>query len=223
MQNIRVTKYLFFVVASLDILGIALKEPLLVYISKPFIIPILWLLYKLHVKKQSYFYSIALFCSFIGDTILMFKGLNFFMLGLVSFLIAHVFYIIIIRKRIKKLSNPKLFKFSIPFLLLVIGLISLLESKGLGTMHFPIIIYGITIGLFGTFALYSHLELKNNRSKLMFIGAVLFIISDATLAINAFYEPMLLFNLIVMISYIAAQYCIYESMIKINSPSVSGQ
>ena len=223
MRNIRVAKYLFFVVAAMDILGIALGESLLIYISKPFIIPALWLLYKLQVRKPSYFYSIALFCSFLGDTVLMFNGLNFFMLGLVSFLIAHVFYIVIIRKRIQKWSLSRFFKLGIPFLLLVVGLISLLESKGLETMLFPVIIYGVTIAVFGTIALYSYLELKNDLSKFMLIGAFLFIISDAILAINAFYEPMYWFSLIVMLTYIAAQFYIYKSMVIVKPTSTSDQ
>lgn len=219
MQNIRVAKYLFFTVSFFNLLGIALKEPLLVYISKPFIISALWMLYKFQVEKTSYFYSIALFFSLVGDVVLMFKGLNFFMLGLVSFLIAQVFYILIVSKRIQNYSFLRLLKLSIPFLILVVGLISLLESKGLEGMLFPVIIYGITIGIFGTVALYSHLELKNKISKYMLFGALLFIISDSVLAINSFYEPMYWLRLLIMITYIVAQYFIYKSMVQVESSS----
>lgn len=217
MQNIRIATYLFFMVSFLNILGIGLEEPLLIYISKPFIISVLWLLYKFQVTKINYFYSVAIFFSFVGDVALMFKGLNFFMLGLVSFLIAQVFYIILVSKRIKNYSFSKMLKFSIPFLVLVIGLITLLESKGLEAMLFPLIIYGITIGIFGTVTLYSHIELKNKISKLMFFGALLFIISDSLLAVNSFYEPIHYLNLVVMSTYIAAQYFIYKSLIKVDS------
>lgn len=219
MQNIRVAKYLFFIVSFFNLLGIALKEPLLVYISKPFIISALWLLYKFQTTKTNYFYSIALFFSLLGDVVLMFNGLNFFMLGLVSFLIAQVFYILIVSRRIQNYSYSKMLKFSIPFLVLVVGLIYLLESKGLEGMLFPLVIYGITIGIFGTVALYSHFELKNEISKYMLFGALLFITSDALLAINSFYEPMHVLNLIVMLTYISAQYYIYKSMMSVDSTS----
>ena len=220
MQNIRVAKYLFFTVSFFNLLGIAFKEPLLVYTSKPFIISALWLLYKFQTTKTNYFYSVALIFSLVGDIVLMFKGLNFFMLGLVSFLIAQVFYILIVSKRIKNYSFSKMLKLSIPFMLLVIGLITLLESKGLEAMLFPLIMYGITIGVFGTVALYSHLELKNEISKFMLFGALLFITSDALLAINSFYEPMHVLNLIVMITYIGAQYFIYKSMVQVEANAI---
>jgi uncharacterized membrane protein YhhN len=47
----------------------------------------------------------------------------------------------------------------------------------------------------------------------MLIGAIVFMISDALLAINKFYLPKEIFAVLIMGTYIIAQYLIYRSMI----------
>ncbi|NEW78444.1 MAG: hypothetical protein GZ086_03255, partial [Gelidibacter sp.] len=45
------------------------------------------------------------------------------------------------------------------------------------------------------------------------IGAIVFMISDALLAINKFYNPAHVLEVIVMATYVLAQYFIYKSMV----------
>ena len=47
----------------------------------------------------------------------------------------------------------------------------------------------------------------------MFFGALVFIVSDAVLAINKFYYAALVLQVAVMVTYISAQYLIYTSMV----------
>jgi len=76
----------------------------------------------------------------------------------------------------------------------------------------PVIVYGLTISAFGTISLINYRETKSRKSMAMLIGSILFMISDSILAINKFYEPSHYFEVIVMLTYILAQYFIYRSM-----------
>jgi len=83
----------------------------------------------------------------------------------------------------------------------------------LNELLFPVIIYGITISIFGIVTMLDYLNTKSKKSLLMFIGALIFISSDALLAINKFYSANAVFAVLVMITYIISQYFIYKSMI----------
>ena len=100
----------------------------------------------------------------------------------------------------------------IPFLTALSLLIFILKDS-LHEMFWPVLIYGLTISTFGSVSLINHLETKSKKSLFMLIGAVIFMVSDSVLAINKFYEASHLFEIIVMSTYILAQYLIFRSMV----------
>jgi uncharacterized membrane protein YhhN len=80
-------------------------------------------------------------------------------------------------------------------------------------MLLPVIIYGLTISTFGTVSLIDFLNKKSKTAMLMFLGAIFFMISDSLLAINKFYNPAHILEIIVMATYVTAQYLIFKSMV----------
>lgn len=205
--------FLFFVMASiLDIIGIIFKIPMLVYIFKPLIIFSLLFLYVFSLPKRLKWYVIALEFSFFGDVLLMFSGEVFFILGLVSFLLAHILFIKIVIYRIGKTKLNQVLAASIPFAIIFGLLINTLKDS-LNEMLIPVVIYGLVISAFGTVSLIYFLKTKTKSSLLMLVGAVIFIISDATLAINKFHSPSHSLEIVVMTTYVIAQYFIFRSMI----------
>jgi len=58
-----------------------------------------------------------------------------------------------------------------------------------------------------------YLQTKTIKSIWMLAGAVVFIISDSLLAINKFHSSNEIFDVLIMITYIVAQYLIFKSMI----------
>jgi uncharacterized membrane protein YhhN len=58
-----------------------------------------------------------------------------------------------------------------------------------------------------------YVNTKTTQSFLMFVGALIFISSDSILAINKFYNTTQIFAVLIMITYIVAQYLIYRSMV----------
>jgi uncharacterized membrane protein YhhN len=209
-KRTKVFSVLFLIIVVLHIFGLLYNETLGV-LTKPFITILLAIVYLSAVKKPSFWYISALFFSFWGDTFLLFKD-QFFLFGLVSFLVAHVLYIKISSGYLKKNGFAKIITASIPFIL-VFGSIVLLIKDNLGDMLVPVIIYGIIISAFGTLTLLNYQQQRSTENLWLFLGALIFIISDSFLAVNKFYEARELYGITIMITYIVAQYLICKAMI----------
>jgi uncharacterized membrane protein YhhN len=212
MGKIKLALLVFVLVSVLEIVGVLFKIPMLVLIFKPLILLSLIALYAVSVSKRNKIYILALIFSFFGDVFLMFDGELFFMVGLVSFLIAHLIFIKIVVNRLQKPTVSRVVFSLAPFLILLLFLIFFLKPY-LKELLFPVIIYGITISIFGMVSMLDYLNTKSKKSLFMFIGAIIFICSDGLLAINKFYSANAILALLVMITYIIAQYFIYKSMI----------
>ncbi|WP_456421238.1 lysoplasmalogenase [Lutibacter sp.] len=212
MNKIKVLFFVFIGVSVLDIIGIIFKIPILIQVFKPLILLSLLVLYAVSVLKLNKLYVFALIFSFFGDVFLMFSGELYFIIGLVSFLIAHLLFIKIVINQIQKQPISKVIISIIPFLVLFLGLILFLKNS-LSDLLIPVIIYGLTICTFGTVSLINYLSTKSKKSLLMLVGAIVFISSDSVLAINKFYNSSHLLEIIIMITYVLAQYLIFRSMV----------
>lgn len=133
----------------------------------------------------------------------MFSGEDMFILGLSSFLTAHIFYIYMFYSTKKRNQASALFGlFSIASVYFSFLYPSIFQEGGI-VMTVAVAVYIIVI----TFMVYY--ALMNDNTNLS-IGVFLFFISDATLALDKFlyHAPDRRCEYIVMITYYAAQFCI---------------
>lgn len=157
-------------------------------------------------------YVIALIFSFAGDVLLLDKS-NLFLMGIAAFLITQLLYISIFAKGLKDSSFVNKLKALLPFLVYFIVLITVLKP-GLQDFFIPVLIYGLAISLFGTVALLNYLIKRDMISLRLFTGAVLFILSDSLIAFNKFHHERSFYPVIIMITYIVAQYLIATYILK---------
>jgi uncharacterized membrane protein YhhN len=157
----------------------------------------------------------GLLFSWIGDLLLMFETNTevFFLAGLCSFLLAHVFYIFFFHSvRVHENIRGR-----IVLLLPVIAYYTTLMvilSPSLGDMKLPVRIYGVVICFMLMLALHM-LYIKDKRAGiLMAIGALLFVMSDSVLAINKFYKPVKGAKVVIMLTYGIAQLMIVRGSIQ---------
>lgn len=209
---------LFAIVLFGELLGIQLENNILQFIFKPLIIPVVIGYFDSQINNITKGYNkwivAALIFSWIGDVLLMFQDKKdiFFLLGLSSFLLAHVFYIIYFHNvRIKEnvKSNPW-------FLVIVVvyyaALISFL-SPYLGDMKLPVRVYGIVISFMFMLALHMLFIRNKVAGKWMMIGALLFVISDSLLALNRFYQPFEFAGILIILTYALAQFFIAKGAV----------
>ncbi len=188
---------------------------------KAMIIPVLMLFYHLQVKnKYTIFHRIMMigfFFSWIGDILLQFSNGNkelflspvsFFLLGLGGFLLTQIFYTIAFT--IPKGEN-KIFRGRIYQLILVLAygslLMWLLYNK-LGDYKIPVIVYAVVIHIMLLSALNRFAKVNGVSYMLVAIGAILFVASDSMIAITRFLEKFDFARILIMTTYVLAQYFI---------------
>ncbi|MEO8532322.1 MAG: lysoplasmalogenase [Flavobacterium sp.] len=188
---------------------------------KPLLIPLLGFGVYLHKNfpLKNTVLSALLF-SWIGDVILLFADIAeiYFILGLVSFLISHIIYAVLFNKQSKHNKKNKVL-FLIGSLLIacyLIGMVLFLIPT-LGDLKIPVIIYATVISVMLLFAFNGFLTWKKPGNQYVFIGAVIFVISDSILAINKFYVSIEKSSFFIMLTYLVAQYLIVTGILKLNS------
>ena len=211
-NKIKIITVLFVIVSLCDLAGIIFHLNQLRLIFKPLLMLTLLLLYLVSERNFNGWYISALVFSFLGDVLLLFEGEIYFMLGLISFLLAHVIYIKIVFGWLNNTSLKTKAVAAIPFLILFFALINLLKNN-LNDLFIPVVIYGITISVMGFVSLLNYLNDKSSSALFMVVGASLFIISDSVLAINKFYSTNEFFPIVIMLTYLMAQYLIFKAVI----------
>lgn len=188
------------------------------YICKPLILLMLIGYYLSSTEVRNSTLLRALFFCWVGDFILMFgnRGELYFMLGLIAFLIGHVFYIFTFRQVARKEQSTLLptqkVRYSLPIFLSGTGLITILYP-GLGALRLPVIVYATILMVMVSTALF-RMGRTNSKSFIwVFIGAIFFMLSDSLLAINKFYASFSLAHFYIMLTYVGAQYCIVRGLL----------
>jgi len=197
-KNFKVATAIFITVSILDILGIVLDKYYLRLFFKPLILPSLLLMYTLFVPHKNKWYVGALVFSFMP--------------GLSAFLLAHLCFIKVVLQKMGKANLNKTLLSFIIFFAFLFGLLFVLKGH-LEKMQIPVIVYGIVITSFGALSLANYLQNKTKAALVLLIGALVFISSDSMLALNKFYKSFALLNLMVMFTYIVAQYLIFRAML----------
>lgn len=83
-------------------------------------------------------------------------------------------------------------------------------------MKVPVAIYAVVISTMLLMSIKAFFEWKKPAKILVVIGALLFVISDSTLAVNKFYSPVPMDSFLIMSSYLGAQFFIVKSILMHN-------
>ena len=208
----QVILLIFILVSVIDICAILLGNSLWQTLSKPLIIPALIAYYLLRTTSLNKWYVTALIFSFAGDVLLLDKS-NLFLMGIAAFLITQLLYISIFSKGLRGSSFVNKLKALLPFLVYFFVLITVLKP-GLQDFFIPVLVYGLAISLFGAVALLNYLIKKDMVSLRLLTGALLFIVSDSLIALHKFHQERSIYPVIIMMTYIVAQYLIATYMLK---------
>jgi len=216
--KITIATALFFIAAIADVYGIISGNEIIETYAKPMLLTLLAVVYLVSVDRPIFWYVLGMFFCFVGDVLLMFKGANFFMYALGAFLLGHIVYIKITTSFLPKDLTVKMITSAFPFVVFF-GVLMYLIYPNLNEMLIPVVVYGVTISTFGSVAFLNYRSEKSTENLWLFIGAILFILSDSLIALHKFYEPNDLYGASIMITYILAQFLICKAMIVKSDPA----
>ena len=143
----------------------------------------------------------ALAGSLAGDVFLMFQG--FFIPGLVSFLVAHLFYVALFKNGQAWFPHRGALAATLG---IGVAMYAFLWTGGLPpALRAPVAAYVLVIALMAAQAIGRATVLRDTPSLLVAIGAGFFMLSDALLATNRFVMPLPMSQVWVLTTYYAAQ------------------
>jgi uncharacterized membrane protein YhhN len=182
-----------------------------VYVFKPLTTTLIVVLALTAKDPVSPFYramiATGLIFSLGGDVFLMLPS-DRFIWGLISFLIAHLFYIIAFVYPDGIILSPIFLA-----LYLVYGGVMVRQLwPHIGGLRFPVLVYMSVILIMGWQALGRWSLLQTNAALLAAIGATLFVISDSVLALDRFQSRFASARLIVLSTYFGAQWLLALSV-----------
>lgn len=218
-ENLALRGFLAF--SGLYLICILIGIENVAWFLKPLLLP--FLIYA--VYKNEYFSTrrtllVALIFSWFGDMVLMFSGLSelYFIVGLLLFLISHIFYIELFYKQRRHKNPLKNLIFWACCGVVVYYLKTMLELlwPDLGELKIPVAVYAVTISLMLVLAFKVYFSSKSQARYLVLLGAVSFVVSDSLLAINKFHSPLPYASLLVMATYLLAQFCLALGILGMN-------
>ena len=216
--------FLFLVILVGDISGELLQIKWMDYSFKPFILIWIGVYFFVQAKNMDKkVVQLALFAfgfSWLGDIFLMFSdnGFIFFILGLSAFLVAQIFFIFLFLRTIN-LSGKKPFLKKKPYFLLAYiayGLIvyTILFDQLDMVLRIAVFIYMLALLGMSSMALNRYGNGHPVSFSYIFIGSILFVVSDTIIALNKFLIVLPYEGVLIMITYITAQYLIMRGLLK---------
>lgn len=215
----RVVLATFICLSALHLIFIIADWPNAVRVSKVFLVPMIITWVGLSVSAKSggggfTFLATALVFSWFGDVLLLFNGFNFFISGLIAFLLAHVCYLRVIFWPKPTIKFNQLNALFAGLIIFVIGfpLTEIIYSLP-GALITPVAIYAaVLIGLF--IMTNFRPKAKSFYKDPVILGAFFFAVSDTVLAFNKFVAPVAYASFIIMLNYLIAQYLLASGLIK---------
>jgi len=172
--------------------------------TKPLLMPLLVVFYFFAAGDSPWIYGALLF-AWLGDLALLKRGTLYFVLGLVSFLVGHLLMSThLLNLSLTPLTSSTTAIVFVVMLGLAAGLFNYLRPH-LGSLQLPVLVYCLVLATKGSLALLLLWQGPNAMTSLVAVGALVFMASDLTLAINRFVTPIRKVHLWVMSSYTLAQ------------------
>lgn len=242
---IKLLEILYFITAVVEIYSEVTGNNTIRFFSKPLLMIVLIVFYVQQMKgnwsKLHKLMAAAFFFSWIGDVALMFvpkntddtflmglpKNENFFLVGLVGFLITHILYTLAFTKVNDKKTEallPKKIWVIVPLVIYMVALSSMLLPAINGnelTKPFlvPVIVYSTAIAVMVVFSINRFKRVNDASFAFVFGGALLFMFSDSIIAVNKFLHPFETASIFIMLLYITAQYLIAKGTLKQDAAS----
>jgi uncharacterized membrane protein YhhN len=193
---------LIVISAALAISGEYRGPKRLTYIFKPLTLVLIILLAAIPKYPVTHLYRYliigGLVCSLVGDTFLLKKSR--FVQGLLSFLIAHILYI----AAFVNASGGRFSSWAAWLFVIHGGAMLRVLWPSLGKLKIPVVVYMLAL-LFMAVAAASWSLQSGNGAYLVGIGGILFVISDSILAVDKFKQSFRSAQLLILVTYFAAQ------------------
>ena len=211
---------IFILLSVFHVGAIFFKKEKIRRISKCFVVPLLLAVYMAGGEHKYIFIIPALVLGWIGDVLLIqIEKKSHFILGLASFLLGHVCYVITFAQILglfgsgATINVPSLVIFTAPTILLAMVVFRLIKPTK--EMFLPVLLYMTVLLVMSFFGFQVFLFHPGIAGLLILSGGFNFMVSDTILAYYTFRKLKLWGAVLIMVFYILAQAEIIIGLMKL--------
>lgn len=211
-SELKVLILLYFVVALAEVIAEFFNHKAFIYFIKPFLIPLLIVIYWKSSRKPNVYYLSALLFALVANMFFVASDFNSILIGAIFFMFYRILILYLVLKIVKIKSYLPVFLASIPFIFIFLYL-SCLTFNELGDALYIYIAQVIFMSFLGGFSLASYIMDDSKINYWLLISSVLFALIQFILVLKIYYISMTIFQPIAMTLYVFAQYALYKFMI----------
>jgi hypothetical protein len=201
----------FFIVSLFEITAEFYENKLLIWMSKPLILPILIFYYSKRSKKGSAFFIVALFCSWIANLMFIENTFQFIFYGVIFFLIYRILVIYIIVNKVKMPNSLPLVLGSIPFVFLY-AIVTLYTYSTLGDNVYLFLLQGVFTIFLGGFSLGNYIMISSRANSLLLISTMFMAFNQFIFLLKYYYDEVNLLQAVAMLLFILGQFLLTRYM-----------
>ena len=196
---------LFFIVSLLEIMAEYYENKLLIWITKPFILPFLLAYYLSVTKKMNKYFLMAMVCSWIANLLFIEDTFKWIIYASIFFLIYRILIIYIVMKKVKMPSLVPLVIGSVPFIF-IYTTICFLSFEAMGDNLYLFLIHGIFTIFLGGLSLGNYIMDLNKSNLVLFLSTMLFALTQFLFVLIVFYQNENIFHAIAMGMFVIGQF-----------------
>ena len=207
---------LFFLSTGIHLYASLKKDRKLRNLTKPFILLSLLGFYCLSADPIILTVVLALVFSWLGDVLLMPKGVKWFTAGGIAFMVSHIFFILSYARQV----DLQKFHWAVAVLLILafiaasVIIFHFLRPHLPKPLFYPMLLYLIINGMMNCFAWFRSMSIGGKAGLITAIGALLFFISDSSLFFVRFHKgSRLKTHFLVMLTYSLGEFLIVLGLI----------
>jgi hypothetical protein len=214
LRNNKVANMLllaFFTVSIIEVIAEYFEDKLLIWMTKPLILPLLILYYLKRSRKISVFFVVALAFSWIANLLFIQNTIQFIFYGVLFFLIYRILVIYIIVNKVKMPNSFPLILGSIPFIFLYI-IVTLYTYSTLGDNVYLFLLQGIFTIFLGGFSLGNYIMASNRQNSLLLISTMFMAFNQFIFLLKYYYNEVNRLQATAMVLFILGQFLLTRYM-----------
>lgn len=201
----------FFVISFIEIIAEYNENKLLIWMSKPLILPLLMLYYLKLSKRISQYFIAALLFSWIANLMFIQGSFEFVFYGVFFFLIYRILVIYIIVNKVKMPNSIPLILGSLPFVFLY-AIVTLYTYDILGNNVYLFLLQGTFTIFLGGFSLGNYIMVSNRANSLLLISTMFMAFNQFIFLLKLYYAEPYVLQAVAMILFVLGQFLLTRYM-----------
>ena len=213
INRIDILPKIYFAVATLLIAAELFDLKQIIFIFKPFLIPILMLLYVLKSSRKNPLYLASLVFALLSNIFFIYTTPKLIVYGIIAFMMYRLLTIFLVLKITKK---PLLVPFLIatmPFIFIFSCLLNLTLPPD-APAFFPAVINGLLISCLAGISLSNYIMNDNKANSWFAISTLFFVVLVFLFMIQKYYMPNVVFQPISVLMFTLGHYTFYKFVIE---------